>query len=168
MRARSVWGLAFISLIVACGDSSTSGGGSEPRACVAHNAPEPSALSTPPSSFENDVAPVLAKSCAFSACHGSRGAAANHGVFLGATNADNIAAVKTALKSASRAAPAMPYVTPGDPDKSFLMHKLDGDQCIVEESCNGGDCGKSMPEGNDLLPESSRDAIRRWVAQGAN
>jgi hypothetical protein len=169
MRGRCLGVLLFLPLLGACGDASSGsgGGGSEPRVCVAHNAPEPASLSSPPSSFETDVAPVLAKSCAFSACHGSRGPA-NHGLFLGATNAENVQAVKTSLRNASRAAPSMPYVTPGDPDKSFLMHKLDGDQCIVEESCGGGDCGKSMPEGNDLLPETSRDAIRRWVAQGAN
>jgi hypothetical protein len=163
-------GLRFFSavaapVLAACGSGSD--GASDPRVCVAHNAPEPAALSTPTASFETDVAPVLEKSCAFGSCHGSRGPA-NRGIFLGAKTAEDRQAVKDALRSASRAAPALPYVTPGDPDKSFLMHKLDGDQCVFQESCVGGDCGKSMPEGNDLLPETSRDAIRRWIAQGAN
>jgi hypothetical protein len=166
MRRSALWSLFVVVTVAACGDSSGSGG-EEPRACVAHNAPQLAALSTPPTSFENDVAPILAKSCAFSSCHGSR-TPANRGVFLGATNPDNIAQVKSGLRASARSAPALAYVTPGDPDKSFLMHKLDGDQCIVSESCNGGDCGKSMPEGNELLPESSRDTIRRWIAQGAN
>jgi hypothetical protein len=61
----------------------------------------------------------------------------------------------------------MPYVTPGDPEQSFLMHKLDGDLCVLEERCVDGSCGKTMPSGNELLPEASRDAIRRWIAQGA-
>lgn len=167
MLGRHLWSLSALLLLVACGDPASGESGSEPRACVAHNAPEPAALSTPPASFETDVAPVLAKSCAFSSCHGSRGPA-NRGIFLGAKTPEDIAALKTALRGPSRAAPAMAYVTPGDPEKSFLMHKLDGDQCVVAESCTGGDCGKSMPEGNELLPEASRDAFRRWIAQGAN
>lgn len=166
MRGRCLSVPLAFALLVACGDSSSTGS-TDSRVCVAHNAPEPAALATPPASFETDVAPVLAKSCAFASCHGSRGPA-NRGVFLAATTPENIEAVKSGLRSPSRAAPALAYVTPGDPDKSFLMHKLDGDQCVIAESCTGGDCGKSMPEGNDLLPEASRDAIRRWIAQGAN
>jgi hypothetical protein len=163
MYGRHLWSLSVFLVLVACGES---GSESEPRACVAHNAPELKSLSTPVASFENDVAPVLAKSCAFSSCHGSR-TPANRGIFLDA-KPENIAEVKSALRANARSAPSLSYVAPGDPDKSFLMHKLDGDQCVVSESCTGGDCGKSMPEGNELLPESSRDAIRRWIAQGAN
>ena len=58
-------------------------------------------------------------------------------------------------------------VTPGDPDKSFLLHKLDGDLCVFDESCANGSCGAPMPENNPALPEDKRDAIRRWIAQGA-
>ena len=46
---------------------------------------------TPPSAFETDVAPILAKSCAFSSCHGSHGVS-NHGVFLAAKSADDASA----------------------------------------------------------------------------
>lgn len=166
MQGRHLSALSAVLLVLACSDSSGSDS-AEARACVAHNAPEPAALSSPPASFETDVAPVLAKSCAFSSCHGSRGPT-NRGIFLNTSKPEDFAAVKAALRGPSRAAPTMAYVAPGDPDKSFLMHKLDGDQCIVADSCNGGDCGKSMPEGNALLPETSRDAIRRWIAQGAN
>lgn len=174
MHVRGSWlvtGILFTSLL-ACGDSSSTssgggGDGTDTKVCVAHNAPEPQALAAAPiASFENDVAPVLAKSCSFSSCHSSQGPA-NHGIFLGATTPDRIATVKSGLLSPTKAAPSMQYVVAGDPDKSFLMHKLDGDQCVVAESCADGTCGKSMPEGNPLLPEDSRDVIRRWIAQGA-
>jgi hypothetical protein len=153
---------AVLLLLVACGNDS---GGSDPQVCVAHTTPPPAALASPPTSFEADVAPTLGQSCAFSSCHGSRLAAANHGVYLGA-NADP-ASVKAALIGQSKALPTMPYVTPGDPDKSFLLHKLDGDLCVLEESCVGGECGDQMPSGNAALPDEKRDAIRRWIAQGA-
>jgi hypothetical protein len=149
-------------VLLACGSDS---GGSDPQVCVAHTTPPPAALASPPASFETDVAPTLAQSCAFSSCHGSRLAGANHGVYLGA-KADP-ASVKAALIGQSKALPTMPYVTPGDPEKSFLLHKLDGDLCILETSCVGGKCGEQMPSGNAALADDKRDAIRRWIAQGA-
>ena len=157
MRARRLWFL--LVTIAACGDSSNDGT-SEPRVCVAHNAPEPAALSTPAASFETDVAPVLEKSCAFSSCHGSRGPA-NRGIFLGAKTAEDRQAVKDALRSVSRAAPTLPYVTPGDPDKSFLMHKLDGTQLSV------GGTGVQMPYFATPLSQADRDGIRAWINSGA-
>jgi hypothetical protein len=157
-------------LALACGDSSggaSSSEGTDTKVCVAHNAPEPAKLqAAAPASFENDVAPLLVKSCSFSACHSSTGPT-NHGLFLGATTPERTAQVKSGLIAATKAAPSMQYVTPGDPDKSFIMHKLDGDQCVVAESCADGTCGNSMPDGNALLAEEQRDVIRRWIAQGA-
>lgn len=154
--------------LLACSSDAGGGtGGSDPKVCVAHLNPTPGELAMPVSTFEADVAPILAKSCAFASCHGSHGAAGNHGVFLAATTADGMSAVKAALIAPSKAMPGMPYVTPGNPDKSFLLHKLDGDLCVIDEQCVGGSCGKSMPEGNSALPEASRDKIRRWIAQGA-
>jgi hypothetical protein len=159
----TVFGCAWL---FACGSNEGEQAGSEPKACVAHLNPSPTELARPIVAFETEVAPILARSCAFSSCHGSRGSG-NHGVFLAAKTPDEMAAVKTALASPSRVMPSMPYVTPSDPDKSFLLHKLDGDLCVFEESCVNGSCGKSMPEGNNILPEASRDAVRRWIAQGA-
>jgi hypothetical protein len=47
------------------------------------------------------------------------------------------------------------------------MHKIDGDSCTLDKQCVGADCGSSMPEQSDLLPEETRNVIRRWIAQGA-
>ena len=170
MMARSLPLCIFLSVasLFACGSGGDSGtGASDPKVCVAHLNPTPAQLATPPASFETQVAPILAQSCAFSSCHGSHTAIGNHGLFLGATSSDGIAAVKAALAGSSKAMPSMRYVTPGDLDKSFLLHKLDGDLCVIDDQCVGGSCGRAMPDGNAALPEASRDAIRRWVAQGA-
>ncbi len=151
--------------LIACG-TSDGGGTSDPKACVAHTNPTIAELKTPISLFENDVMPIFSQSCAFSSCHGSKGAG-NHGIYLGAKSAADFELVKQSLASKSKVLPSMPYVMPGDPDKSFLLHKLDGDLCAFEESCTNGSCGTPMPENNPALPEASRDAIRRWIAQGA-
>jgi hypothetical protein len=83
----------------------------------------------------------------------------------------------------------MPLVSPGDPGMSFLMHKMDGDQCTLAAACNAGpygpvyrDCGCTMP----LLPQANvgasalgscasgmqvserdRNRVRAWIEQGA-
>ena len=157
------------ALAVACGGGSSDSGATttdSAKTCSADVTPA-SELASPVASFETDVAPVFAKACAFSACHGSHSAIANHGVFLGATGADGMTAVKTSLQGASKALPSMKYVVPGDLQNSFVLHKLDGSLCGLDAQCVGGSCGKSMPEGNDLLPQASRDIVRRWIAQGA-
>ena len=62
----------------------------------------------------------------------------------------------------------MPLVTPGSPEKSFLMHKLDADQCAYAAACTVADCGAKMPrDGTMPLAPQNRDNVRRWIAQGA-
>jgi hypothetical protein len=172
-RFVSCLGSLVLAISLAAVTSACGGGGSDgttsdtSNTCADVRKLAAAELSAPAVTFESDVAPTLVKSCTFSPCHGSRSAAGNHGLFLGAKSADDMVAVKTALLAKSHALPSMPYVTPGDPEHSFLLHKLDGSLCGLDAQCVGGSCGKSMPDGNDLLAETSRDAIRRWVAQGA-
>ncbi len=158
---------AISTVAVACGSSGDAGTSTDSaRTCSADVTPA-SDLASPVVTFETDVAPIFATACAFSSCHGSHSATGNHGVFLGATGADGMTAVKTSLQGASKALPAMKYVAAGDVANSFVLHKLDGSLCGLDAQCVGGSCGKSMPEGNDLLPQASRDTVRRWIAQGA-
>ncbi len=119
---------------------------------------------TTPTSFAKDVMPVFETSCAFSSCHGSNAGSAN-GIYLGSS--DPAATRKALLDTKAERLPSMPLVTPGDPGKSFLVRKIEGTQCALDAQCTGGTCGRSMPQGQDLLPEAARFAIRRWVAQGA-
>ena len=130
--------------------------------CVATRAFTAAELAAPIVDFEKDVAPILVTACASSTCHGS--ISKNHGVFLAPKSAD---AMKKSLQAKSKKLPEMPYVTPGDPENSFLMHKLDADLCTIAERCVGRSCGKTMPADNDLLTEAERDTVRRWIAQGA-
>lgn len=71
----------------------------------------------------------------------------------------------------------MSFVAPGDPMHSFLMHKLDGDQCTLAQQCADSGltsltsgptpCGNDMPNGAAMLPPATRDAVRAWINQGA-
>lgn len=121
MKARSrllalLEGTLAVSLASACGSTGGDGKGSSTdtaKACASVAAPAAASLASPPTSFDTDVAPIFAKSCAFASCHGSKGSG-NHGVYLAAKTAADMADVKTALLSPSHALASMPYVTPGD------------------------------------------------------
>ena len=165
-------GLAALAALaaLACSACGSSGDGTgtttdSAKTCSAVVAPA-SELASPVVSFEVDVAPIFAKSCSFSSCHGSHGAG-NHGLFLAATGTDGMSAVKTSLAGTSQELPSMKFVAPGDPENSFVLHKLDGNLCGLDAQCVSGSCGVSMPQGNDLLPQAARDTVRKWIAQGA-
>lgn len=145
--------------------SSCDGGG---PACKAYVVPAGTDLMTPAVSFKTDVLPIFQNSCAFSACHASM-SGANNGVYLGELNKapTNSATVVTGLMKPSQWLPSMPYVTAGNPSQSFLMHKMDGDQCTLDKMCTNMTCQGSMPQGDAILPLANRDKVRRWIAQGA-
>ena len=59
----------------------------------------------------------------------------------------------------SRQKPALMRVAPGDPDNSYLVHKLEGRSDIV---------GQRMPRtAGPFLTEGQMMVIRRWIALGA-
>ena len=153
----------LLAVLAACSngnDASVDGGG--PAVCTPYTVPAGTDLKNPTVSFENDVMPIFKLSCAFSSCHGAA-VGRNQGVFLGQDKArvhQNLINTKAQVSSLS-------YVVPGDPAQSFLMHKVDGDQCTLKDTCTGGKCGDSMPQGGGLMSVANRDAIRRWIAQGA-
>lgn len=60
---------------------------------------------------------------------------------------------------ASRQKPGAVLVIPGDPDNSYLVHKLEGRSDIV---------GARMPRTTGpFLTDGQMLIIRRWIAQGA-
>ena len=137
-------------------------------------------LTTPAVSFAADVQPLFNKSCSISTpgtCHALQpaGNATPYLIFLGAPDGGVDAAEMLSGIVGKPAAedPKLDIVAPGDPEHSYLMHKLDYDQCQFATECNAtGDplffnCGVGMPyqSGNADLP--TRDAVRRWIAQGA-
>jgi len=133
--------------------------------------------STPPAEASNfdasarvslraDVLPIFAANCAtLPTCHGSP---TGIEVFLagGAANASNIRAGIVGVATVEL--PTMPFVTAGDPDKSYLMLKLDGTQGAYNAQCLEGTCGAQMPYGAPSpLDATTRDTIRAWITQGA-
>ncbi len=133
-------------------------------------------LTTPTVSFGSDVVPIMNFSCgiAGSTCHGTPEVVAQQrpylGLFDGGTDASQVISGIVGVKSQED--PSMNVVTAGDPDNSFLMHKVDWDQCTLAAQCAATktqytNCGQGMPYSSDQLPASNLDTIRRWIAQGA-
>lgn len=155
---RTAAGVAVLSGVAlsGCGDDKNS-------ACDAYAPPPSFDAQNPKVSFSNDVMPIFNRSCAFTSCHGSTTGSAN-GVFLGGS--DRNAVHKALVGAPSTTLRTMLLVKAGDPNQSFLQHKVDGSQCAFADGCVGGDCGETMPRGSGISVET-RDTFRRWIAQGA-
>jgi hypothetical protein len=115
--------------------------------------PEPGATV----SFAADVQPILSGSCAFSGCHGTANAnPAGRPMVLAAGQAyDNMVGV------AAVELPSMQRIRAGQPDASYVIHKLQGTHRTV------GGSGERMPLGSAPLSQAQIDLIRSWVANGA-
>ncbi len=131
---------------------------------------------TPAVSFKTDVLPVFQRSCGLStACHGDSSMPFQDRPYFGpnkmvTATADDITKILAGSVGVQSALePGMMIVKAGDPENSFLMYKLDGQvQCSKLSCADSKGCGTLMPQGStDPLAENERDAIRRWVAQGA-
>jgi hypothetical protein len=103
-------------------------------------------------SFKKDVQPILNAQCVF--CHVT--GAENGGLNLGGRKA------YAALTSPSTES-ALARVAPGNPDKSYLVHKLRGTQLTV------GGSGLRMPMTDPPTPidAGQLDLIVKWIAAGA-
>ena len=106
-----------------------------------------------PVSFKDDVQPILNSQCVF--CHVT--GAENGGLNLGRRES------YASLTSPSTEAPSMPRVTPGDPSKSYLVHKLKGTHL------EAGGSGSRMPmyDPPKPFPPEHLDVIERWIQEGA-
>jgi hypothetical protein len=107
-------------------------------------------------SFSEEVLPLLREGCAYGSCHGTPG---RNGLYLGG----DASAVRAALLENAEVA-SMPFVSPGKPERSWLMRKLDGDFCGV--TCDG-DCGERMPKAGDPLEPAALGTIATWIGKGA-
>ena len=130
---------------------------------------------TPVVTFKQEVLPILRTSCGLSSsCHGNEsGPGGQH--YLGPKLSDpdptdaQIALIfeqsvgKTPVVNAG-----MNLITPGDPEHSFFMYKLDGVACPKLACADSKSCGGLMPLGSTSpMPADKRDTLRRWIAQGA-
>lgn len=100
--------------------------------------------------WATDVAPILESKCA--GCHFDP-----PGAPLGGFELVDRASI---VDVASDQAPALPYVTPGDPDASYLWHKVNGTQASV------GGSGQAMPL-SAALSASDLATIEGWILGGA-
>ncbi len=148
-------------LASACSDSTPTS--NQPNSCAEYTPPAGFDANTPTVSLKNDVVPIWNASCAFTSCHGAT-SGANNGMYVGP---DTARFVKESVGQPAQQLPSMPFVTAGDPKKSYLMKKLDGDTCVVDKQCVGGSCLDPMPKATAPLTQNQRDTIRRWIAQGA-
>jgi hypothetical protein len=83
-------------------------------------------------------------------CHA--GAAAPLGFRL-----DQDSAYAMLVNAPSSEVASLQRVTPGDPDASYLIQKLEGRAAV----------GAQMPLGQPALPQATIDVIRQWIANGA-
>ena len=168
--------IAFAACASACLGCST-GAGQPDAGCAAYVSTAD--LGAPVVSFAADVMPIFRASCALTAsCHVDPSSVSEHRPFLGYPNPDaGTLPTKTIVDGIvgvkSDEDLVMDIVAAGDPARSFLMHKLDDDQCTLVNECRMGNsfrpnCGVFMPyQAPNILDVRTRDTIRRWIAQGA-
>ncbi|MGB6309679.1 MAG: hypothetical protein WBF89_17970, partial [Steroidobacteraceae bacterium] len=94
---------------------------------------------------ENVFTPICSK------CH--IGASAPEGLQLDAGHSYNLLVGVPSVEQ-----PNLLRVKPGDPDDSYMVHKIEGLPGI-----DGG----QMPLGETPLPQATIDAIRQWITNGA-
>ncbi|MCJ8319266.1 MAG: CHRD domain-containing protein [Colwellia sp.] len=93
---------------------------------------------------------IFSPNCAVSGCHA--GASPQQGMNLSASQIfSNIVNVT------SSEAPNLMRVTPGDPDNSYLIQKVEGTASV----------GARMPLGQAALTNAEIDMIRQWILDGA-
>jgi hypothetical protein len=72
---------------------------------------------------------------------------------------------------ASTQVPRLRVVEPGDPDRSYLVHKIEGTMSSLDECrADARRCGLPMPYDTQhrvTLPAGDRALIRAWIAAGA-
>lgn len=95
-------------------------------------------------------ADVFTPSCAFSGCHGGASPAQGMNLSDGETFANVVGVPANEVPSLNR-------VEPGDPDASYLVRKIDGTASV----------GGRMPLGRPPLSNAQIQAVRDWVAAGA-
>lgn len=118
-----------------------------------------------PNSFELIQSRILDTSCAISGCHASQAdvSFAQHGLVLESSVAyDNL--VNAEPKNSNAKQDGLKLVSPGNPGKSLLYHKITSN---AGHDHHSADYGMPMPLGLELLTEGQVEFIRRWIQEGA-
>ena len=108
---------------------------------------------TGPPTLSGDVQPILSNSCAFSGCHAGTSPQQGMNLSLGLTHSNtvNVPSNESGLDR----------IEPGQPNQSYLVHKIQGTQGTV------GGSGAQMPFGGTPLSQANIDIIRAWITDGA-
>ncbi len=101
-----------------------------------------------------DVQPIFTSTCALSGCHAGTNPQLGMNLSVGQTFANVINVPSMELSTMNR-------VTPGQPNSSYLVHKVQGTHSDV------GGTGFQMPIGGSPLTQAQIDLIRAWIAAGA-
>lgn len=101
-------------------------------------------------SFKRDLLPLLVKRCGY--CHMKED---RHGYLV----IDPELAYRNLVDVPAFSFSQMKRVEPGNPDMSFLIHKMTGEHSRM------GAPGRAMPSWP--LPPEFIDSIRQWITQGA-
>jgi hypothetical protein len=109
------------------------------------------AATDPEVSFAKEIQPIFTANCS---CHSGR--FASEGMNLAAGQA-----IANIVNVSSREASGVDRIEPGDPQKSYLLHKVLGTQRTV------GGSGSRMPLGGKPLSDDQINKIRQWITQGA-
>ena len=130
------------------------------------DAPPSSSSSGTTPTYTKDIAPILATSCALAACHSSKESSQ---FFYMTYDTDQI---YTELLKTSPTCGTFKFVEPGQPEKSLLQIKIDGEQAKLPTDCASAR-RSPMPPGDpptsssDLLPLADRNLVRAWIKAGA-
>ena len=101
-----------------------------------------------------DVQPILTANCALSGCHVGSDPQEGQNLSAGQT-------FSNVVNVASNELPTMDRVEPGQPDSSYLVHKIQGTHLQV------GGSGDRMPLARSPLSQTEIDVIRAWIQAGA-
>jgi hypothetical protein len=111
-------------------------------------------VSGPVMTLSRDVQPIFTASCALVNCHSGRFPNEEMTLEAGKAYANTVGVP-------SNQAPDLNRVEPGDPQKSYLWHKINGTQLSV-----GGEQDR-MPRDRPALKAADIEKIRLWIEQGA-
>ena len=116
------------------------------------------------SAFAEIQSRILTPSCAIKSCHSSSSDPFfnQHKLILTAGQSFNQLVDRAAFNQMA-ATEGMKLVTPGDPEKSFLFHKLQR----ASSHHNGMAYGNPMPLGLDKISVGQLEFIRQWIEAGA-
>ena len=144
LRSWTIWALPALTLLSRCARSpadtatTTTGGGTPPG----------------PPTFTATVQPIFTASCATGFCHTGDNPAAGMNLSAGAAYSNTINVPANELGTMMR-------IRPGQPDSSYLIHKIQGTHLTV------GGIRARMPLGGPYLSDSVIALVRTWVTLGA-